>query len=1091
MRRQRPADGERRSVTVLFADAVGSTPLAERLGEEQMYLFVRECLSRMTEAVDHYEGYVASFTGDGIMALFGAPIAHEDSARRAVAAAVRMQHSLDKYASELRHGVLGRFRFGLNTGPVVVGTVTDDLRMDFTAIGDTVNLAARMQQIAEPGSVFISEPTHRVVGDYFDCQPLGELTVKGKPQPLQAWRVVRERPVRTRFEVAAQRGLARFVGRNQELAALEKSLARARQGTGQIVFISGEAGIGKSRLLFELRRRLAGQDVGWIEGRCISYGTIIPYLPVIDLLKNAFGIQEEDGDGEITRRVDSAVSGWEESARDAAPYLKYILSVDPGDDAVATMDPRERRVGAFEALHTLLIQESFRRPQVLVVEDLHWADEISREALVSLVKLTPSVPVLFIFTSRPGYGESLGEPADFTSLTLRQLDDEQSLTLTEDLMKVASLPPELKRLIVEKAEGNPFYIEEVTRGLVETGVMARTDGGYRPRRPVAEIHIPDNIQEVILARIDRLEAEAKRAIQLASVIGREFTARLLDRISDLQVTLSYVLGQLTALELIYEKAFFPELAYIFKHALTHDVAYSTLLTERRRVLHRLVGFAIEELYFDRLPEHYEILAHHYYQGQDWDKALDYLVKAGDKATAAYANQDALRYYARALEVCEKLGDTAHSIAASVAARRGFVNFGIGDSIAGVADFDRMVQAGRRLGDRTVEGTGLAYRGLLELYGHDLERCEETLRLALAVVQDGFEQVRPVAQLALAQLFAFSNRWAEARPLLAWAQTEPVMPDAFIEGAWIWFRGAVHYWEGRFDQALAILERCPGSQRGQSRSRLANWWVRGMALAGRGEYESALRILRDTLDMGERVGDWQVRLRVVNTIGWVFAELEDHEQASEWNRYGVAVAGNTAGLPDPEIEFNARLNLADNLIALGEPDAAEQELKTVEAVVRDPTPAQRWLLWRYSMHFFASYGELWLDRGHPSEALAYADECLQLAEHSASRKYVVRSRRLRGQAFLVQDRPDHAEQELSTALELAMNLANPPQMWKTHAAIGDLWRAQGRIEDARRAYGHALSVIEAVAARLTDSKLRDTLLHSSRVEQVRRAASPLD
>jgi tetratricopeptide (TPR) repeat protein len=244
-------------------------------------------------------------------------------------------------------------------------------------------------------------------------------------------------------------------------------------------------------------------------------------------------------------------------------------------------------------------------------------------------------------------------------------------------------------------------------------------------------------------------------------------------------------------------------------------------------------------------------------------------------------------------------------------------------------------------------------------------------------------------------------------------------------------------------------------------------------------------------MGERVGDWQVRLRVVNTIGWVFAELEDHEQASEWNRYGVAVAGNTAGLPDPEIEFNARLNLADNLIALGEPDAAEQELKTVEAVVRDPTPAQRWLLWRYSMHFFASYGELWLDRGHPSEALAYADECLQLAEHSASRKYVVRSRRLRGQAFLVQDRPDHAEQELSTALELAMNLANPPQMWKTHAAIGDLWRAQGRIEDARRAYGHALSVIEAVAARLTDSKLRDTLLHSSRVEQVRRAASPLD
>src|SRR5919206_2616417 len=258
MRRRRPAEGERRSVTVLFADAVGSTPLAEQLGEEGMYSVMRECLSRMTEAVHHYEGYVANFTGDGMMALFGAPIAHEDSARRAVAAAMRMQHALEQYAVQMtrRHGIQSRFRVGLNTGPVVVGTVTDDLQMDFTAIGDTVNLAARMQQVAQPGSVFISELTHRMVGGYFDCEPLGELAVKGKAQPVRAWRVIRERPVRTRLEVAAERGLTPFVGRVQELAALVESLEMARLGTGQVVLVSGEAGIGKSRLLLELRHRL-------------------------------------------------------------------------------------------------------------------------------------------------------------------------------------------------------------------------------------------------------------------------------------------------------------------------------------------------------------------------------------------------------------------------------------------------------------------------------------------------------------------------------------------------------------------------------------------------------------------------------------------------------------------------------------------------------------------------------------------------------------------------------------------------------------------------------------------------------------------
>jgi tetratricopeptide (TPR) repeat protein len=314
-----------------------------------------------------------------------------------------------------------------------------------------------------------------------------------------------------------------------------------------------------------------------------------------------------------------------------------------------------------------------------------------------------------------------------------------------------------------------------------------------------------------------------------------------------------------------------------------------------------------------------------------------------------------------------------------------------------------------------------------------------------------------------------------------------MPDAFTDGFWNWLRGMVEYWRGHFDKALAILEELSEPAERVVTIRLVNWWTRAMALASRGEYEHAVALLRETLEMCERVGDWQIRSRAVNTLGWVFAELEDHEQALEWNRSGVDLAGSIPGLPDPEIEMNARLNLGDNLIALGRPVEADQQFRAVETVVRNPTPARRWLLWRYSLHFFASYGELGLRRHDPVRALAYADECLRLAEETSSRKYVVKARRLRGQALMAQGRLDDAEQELFAALEVAVELRSPPQLWKTHAAVGDLRWAQGRTEDARLAYGEALTIIETVAAGLTDERQRETLRHSEQVERVRQAA----
>jgi class 3 adenylate cyclase/tetratricopeptide (TPR) repeat protein len=1088
IRRQRPSEGERRIVTVLFVDTVGSTPLAEKLGEEAMYSLMREALARMSDAVHHYEGYVATFTGDGLMALFGAPIAHEDSPRRAVSAALRMQASLEEYGAEIerRHGVGCRFRVGLNTGPVVVGTVAEDLRMDFTAIGDTVNLAARMEQTAEPGTVLVSEPTHRVVGDFFDCEALGELAIKGKAEPTPGWRVIREKAMRTRFQAATERGLSPLVGRDRELSMFAEHAARAATGEGQVVFIAGEAGIGKSRLLLELRRRLGAESFRWLEGRCASYGRNFPYLPVADLLKAVFGIVEDDDEGRIITRIDETVARWDEQTQKQAPYLKHLLSVDPGDDAVANMDPQERHLDTLDALGDLLVEESRLRPLVVVVEDVHWADEMSLEALGTLRAVVPTMPVLLLLTHRLEYEP----PSDQTVVSVARLDTGASAALTRGVLDVAALPAEVETLVTSKAEGNPFYIEEVTKALVEAGVLERVDEGYRLGRAIDQVEIPGTIQEVILSRMDRLAREAKEAMQLASVVGREFTARVLDRISDLEAQLSDVLGELSALELILELEHFPELAYMFKHALVHDVAYATLLAERRQALHQLVGTAIEELYADRLAEQYETLAHHYFEGQDWKKALEYLDKAGDKAAAAYANQEALRFYGRALEICARLDDQAEAAtAASIAGKRALVNYAIGDVAEAIADFGRLASAAQALGDRALEGIALSSRGFMEFLNLEFEAAQATGAEALAIVEEGYEEVRPYANFAtlgtyvVTRLFPFP----EGERYLISEEELADLTDPFLQGSWSWFLACCHTWWGHPDDALRVLRNRPKATNQIITNRLWNWWCEAVALGTKGEYEAALRVLDDIIRTGERVGDVPVLGRALNTVGWIYAQLHHHTRALEWNRRSLEFVQSHPEFPEPDIQMNARLNMADDLVALDRADEAEGQFRLIERVAEGPLP-EAFAAMRYSQRLYHSFGALWLSRGDLARAAGYADRCLELAEGNSARKNVIKGRRLRAQVLIAQGRLEEADQDLAAALELAGEVGNPPQLWQTRAAIGDLRLAQGRPKDARLAYADAIAVIDIVAGALSDEELRNMFLTSSAVEAVRRSGA---
>src|SRR2546422_8128874 len=455
--------GERKQVTVLFVDVSGFTSLSERLDPEEVHRLMSRAFDLMLAEVHRYEGTVNQFLGDGIMALFGAPIAHEDHARRAVHAALGIGRALESYQAELApRGISFRARQGLNTGLVVVGSIGSDLRMDYTAVGDTTNVAARLQQAGEPGRVTISEATHRLVRGYFETRPIGGISLKGKAEPVVAWEVVAARETRTRLEVEAERGLTPFVGRERELGLLLDAFDRARSDRGQVTFVVGDAGIGKSRLLLELRRRV-GDEAAWQEGHCLSFGRAMAFHPLVDLLRRRFGVEEGDADAAIATKIERGVAGVGEDPGPVAPYLRALLSVDPGDAAVWAMSPAQRRGETFDALRRLLVRAAERRPQVLVIEDLHWMDSASEQFLATLVDSVPALRALLIFTYRPGYANPFGERSYFARIVLAALSIEDSARMAAAVLAVDELPDDLRMLIAGKAEGNPFYVEELRR----------------------------------------------------------------------------------------------------------------------------------------------------------------------------------------------------------------------------------------------------------------------------------------------------------------------------------------------------------------------------------------------------------------------------------------------------------------------------------------------------------------------------------------------------------------------------------------------------------------------------------------------------
>ncbi len=654
--------GERKQVTVLFADVSGFTSISERLDPEDVHGLINHAFELMLAEIHRYEGTVNQFLGDGLMALFGAPLAHEDHAQRAAHAALAMQRALAGYREELlrTRSIDFRVRMGLNTGLVVVGAIGDNLRMDYTAVGDTTNTAARMQQLAEPGQIVVAQSTERLIAPYFELGALGTFAVKNRTQPVAAWSLMAARANVSRLSARVTHGLSPFVGRDHALATLTRAWEAAHRGQGQVALVAGEPGIGKSRLLLEFRRHV-GDEATWVEGDCISFGQSMPFLPIITMLKRTCRIDDTDGEATIVDKIDRGVAFLGAEASAVAPFLRYLLSVDPGDPAVVTMDAGQRRSRIVAVVQRLVDAGSRRRPIVLLVEDAHWIDPASEDLLGALVDSVPGMPVLLVITYRPVYEQPFGDRTYFWRVTLRPVDEDDAVRIVHAALGVPDLPRDLAVTIARKAEGNPFFLEEIGRSLVETGAVRADGERLGAGAAAATIIVPDTVQDVIAARIDRLAEPQKRTVQTASVIGREFALTLLRRVSELQDDLERSLGELKRIELIYEKRGLTDLEYVFRHALTQDVAYTSLLHAERRRLHALIGAAIEEVYAGRLEERAEELVYHFTRGEAWDKVARYAREAAEKAVALFLDARGAELYRAALEALARLPATPDNL----------------------------------------------------------------------------------------------------------------------------------------------------------------------------------------------------------------------------------------------------------------------------------------------------------------------------------------------------------------------------------------------------------------------------------------------
>lgn len=730
-------EGERKQITVLFCELAGSTALAGHLGPDAMHGLLERFFEQALAEVHRYEGTINQLLGDGLMALFGAPIAHEDHARRAVMAALGIQRALHEHADDfVAAGGELRLQIGLNTGIVVVGKIGDNLRMDYTAVGDVTNLASRIQAAAEPGWVYASDATYRLTESRFEWEALGSTRVKGRSQAVSVYRTRTARHQAVSVSDPAARPIGSpLVGRDAEVAKLTAAIDAIGRGQGgAIVGIVGEPGLGKSRLLLEMRRLSADRGIEWLEGRALSFGHTLSYWLFIDMLRRWMGVGEEESGAEVLAILQQRIEPlFPDEIEEILPYLIVLLGLPMPPE----LEPRVKFLDGdaigrqiFRSVRLLINRLAQERPLVLVVEDLHWSDQSTLELIEHLLPLVETSPLLVVGTSRPdpqGAGSRIRDLAASTyrarydEISLAPLGPESSRNLVANLLGGDGLSA-LRERVLARAEGNPYFAEEIVRSLIGSGwlVRDRATGQLTATRAVDHISIPDTLQGVIAARVDRLDEEPKQLLKVASVIGRNFLFRVLDAVAVAGRTIGSNLAGLEQLELIRERRRLPELEYWFTHALVQETTYDSILVDRRRHIHLQVADCIAALFAERIEEYAGILAHHYARAAEWVKAQHFLFLAGDQASRTAGNAEALAHYREAMEAYGRaFGDRWDPFDRAVLERKiGEALFRRGEHYAAVEHFSRALMG---LGAPYPATKGGVRRAILGLFLRQLAR----------------------------------------------------------------------------------------------------------------------------------------------------------------------------------------------------------------------------------------------------------------------------------------------------------------------------------------------------------------------------------
>ncbi len=1086
-RANRSQPGQRRVVTILFCDVTGSTALASQLDPEDWAEIMDDAFDFLIAPVQRYGGTIARLMGDAILAFFGAPTSHEDDPQRAVLAALAILDDIRHFRAQIEreYGLKFDVRAGINTGPVVVGEIGSEIAREYTAMGDAINLAARMEQTADPGTVRISENTYRLVAPLFNCEPLGEISLKGKQKAVRAYRVLGRRA-----EPGRLRGIqgleSPVIGRRREMDSLREALLAVRQGRGQIVCLIGEAGLGKSRLIEELRLQWQGQTTDqppWVESRGISYDAHRPYGVFQQFLRQVCDVHEDDSPAVVRQKITRNVQDL------PADQQKHVIQASEALLAVEAESDQPKLTGEafkhelFDAWENMVRGFAAQAPFVVVIDDLHWADSASVELLVHLLQLTNEVPILFLCAFRPfrrAPGWQVKQVADteyphrYREITLSPLSTDDSLSLVTNLLAISDLPDELQQAILAKTDGNPFFVEEVIRMLIDRGVIARDDSGARWQAvaTLADTEIPDNLQALLSSRIDRLEEEVRRTLQLAAVIGRSFYFRVLNVISEAVDQLDGHLNTLQRIDMIHEKARLPELEYIFRHALTRDAAYRSIVRRQRRQFHRKVGEALEALFPQRLEEEASRLAHHFYEARDHPRALKYDMLAGDAAARLFANTEAVAHYDRAIEILRdtpKLpalggnGQQEKNILKHLYTRRGRALEEMGQYDDAINNYQELERLAREREDRDLELSAL---------------------IPMATIQATFtakfnpEQAQALSDRALAMAQELENHPAEAKVLwnlmllTAFTEGDPRQAAAYGEQSLAIARRyglreelayALHDLSrpytsiGKFDQARAMLEEAQDLWRelGNLPMLADNLSTLASGHLYAGEFDKALDKAQQAQRISQSIHSLWGQAYSLGIAAPIYFERGEMGKAIEAWRSTMPLAeqANFAGLP-----VYARLHLAFLYAEIGDLDQAFDLIRS--AISASDTGQE--MLQGYARMVLA---KLQLEAGSPAEAYSTLEAALQRREREQMDEIDV------ALPFTIEANILLANRAFERVLTLAEDLMARNQRRSLrhvgpylHLYSGLALKGLGREEEAYRSVKSAREVAERIGSR---------------------------